>query len=869
MSLRLFKCIISLLVLQNTLAYALDSLKVEKKDGLFSARDHTVPVVTAKYVGWGENWTWAAPKVKQKGAAYSGEVRKLDIDFSASISQNKNQIIWTYDWNKKLDHPNAVGFGLEFNFQLESPSFKSKAQDPELLPDNKGWRWRMPDGETLEVKFSPALAKVYFERNQRNKIRALFFNAIAKGSEQITMTVSTTGNSAQTTVMATNQVDTDADVESWPKDVLSNSVSQVDLSFLNLTDKPAGKHGFVKAQGDSLRFEDGTPIKFWGTNIAASALFDSSDFSIKAQAKRIAQLGFNLVRIHHHDSRWVKKNIFKDQANNTEDLSPEAFKKLDWWIKCLKDEGVYVWLDLHVGRAFTSNDGIENFAELTEFYNKKNKARKDKNIAEAKGFNYYNESIQKQMQRFNEAYLTHVNAYTKLAFKDDPAVFAMLVTNENDLTRHFGNVVLPDKGVPEHNAIFSNDVDRFSQNNGIKDKKARRTWDLGEPKIYLSDVEHRFNEKMLTHLHKIGGKSLVATTNSWGKMGLYGLPSLTDGDLIDVHTYGQEDEFKYNPRYNPSFLAWIGAAQVTGKPLSVSEWNMETFPVIDRYTMPLYIASIASLQGWDALMLYAYSQASFDKKGKPSNGNWLSYSDPAIMGLMPAAALLYRQGHVAPAKQNYELRLNGDDFFYKNQDPVTSKTIRTLLETSRFSITMPEIKELPWLNESKKALERATTVSDPNKDFIPENQNFVQSDTGELKRDWEKGIHTINTGKSQIAGGQIGGETIGLDAVTFRMNTKNAVVAVQSLDGKDLKNSKHIFITAMARTLPGKNVNDAFHSEPVSGTIELSAPAGLDVSAVNGVNNREKPIKVDYGNGKYSIKLDEHNQSFWYVLHSR
>src|SRR5206468_12080683 len=33
-------------------------------------------------------------------------------------------------------------------------------------------------------------------------------------------------------------------------------------------DKPAGKHGGVRMKADQFVFEDGTPVKFWGTNLS-------------------------------------------------------------------------------------------------------------------------------------------------------------------------------------------------------------------------------------------------------------------------------------------------------------------------------------------------------------------------------------------------------------------------------------------------------------------------------------------------------------------------------------------------------------------------------------------------------------------------
>ncbi|MCP2835003.1 hypothetical protein, partial [Salmonella enterica] len=86
------------------------------------------------------------------------------------------------------------------------------------------------------------------------------------------------------------------------------------------------------------------------------------------------------------------------------------------------------------------NDNIEDFKELPE---------KDGRV-DLKGYAYVNDSIQQAMKRFAEQYLTHVNEYTGLAYKDDPAIAAVLITNENDLTQHYGNALMPNKDVPRH-----------------------------------------------------------------------------------------------------------------------------------------------------------------------------------------------------------------------------------------------------------------------------------------------------------------------------------------------------------------------------------------------------------------------------------
>jgi len=843
-----------------TQCHALDKIRLENQTGLFSAVEDSVPIITSQYIAWEANWKWAGVEIKPAmpgksktaNLMFDGNVKDLDIALSNNVTIDEDHVIWDYALDNKNSHPNAIGFGIEFNLLLDSSTFKASAQAPEILPGNQGWRWQTPGGQTVEIKFSPAIAKIYFERNQKDKIRALFFAPVRKGSEKIKMTATVSGGKVSISEPISNEAAL-AESSAWHRDILSEKVSPIDLSFLNKDHLPAGRHGSVKAQGDKLIFEDGTPAKFWGTNLMAYALFKTSDVEIKTHAKRLARLGFNLIRIHHHDSGWVKPNIFKNPDENTQELSAGALKKIDWWIKCLKENGIYVWLDLHVGRQFTKNDGLDHFNDFA----------RGKIAAEVKGFNYYNASIQQQMQKFNEAYLNHVNPFTKLAYKEDPAVVAVLVTNENDLSLHYGNNLLPDKGVPVHNAIFLKDVQKFSSATGLSYDKAWHTWEMGESKLYLADAEHRFNQVMSDHLRAIGVKPMIATTNFWGGMGLYSLPSLTDGNLIDAHSYGKTEEFTYNPRFNPGFLTWIGAAQVTGKPLSSTEWNLEPFPVPDRHVQMAYTASIAGLQGWDAMMLYGYSQAPLD--GYSQGNNYSAYNDPAIMGLMPAAAILFRDNHVSQAKQTYEIKLSRDDFFFKKQDPSTSKTIRTLLETSRFTVTVPEVKELPWLKSAASKNNEATVIADADHDFIPSGQNFVESDTGELKRDWEKGIHTVNTPKSQLAEGNIGGETIKLKDVTINLTTKNAVAAVQSLDGEPLTASKIIFITLMGRSTPDKS-NRSFLSEPVAGRLELNAPKGLKLYPINSRGEKDKPLGVNFEKGRYMLNIDQNNRYHWFLL---
>lgn len=651
------------------------------------------------------------------------------------------------------------------------------------------------------------------------------------------------------TACADNQTSWSAEILNWGMSPWHSA--PVDLSFLNASEKPAGKHGFVRTVKDKLVFEDGTPARFWGTNVVAYALFGMNRRQdIQLQAKRLSQLGFNLVRIHHHDSSWVRPNIFgSGNEPDTKSLNKDMLGRLDWWIKCLKDEGIYIWLDLEVDREFKPGDGIDGFDELY----------RDKSRDGLKGFNYVNGSIQQAMQRFNEAYLNHVNPFTGLAYKDDPAIAAVLVTNENDVTYHYANRMLPDKNVPVNSGLYMAQAQAFAEKTGLPKDKVWRGWELGPSKLFLNDLEHRFDVTMSKHLRDLGVKVPIIPTSSWSGA-LFTLPSLTGGSLIDVHAYGPKGDIARNPLKAPTMVQSIASAQIVDRPLTVSEWNVSPFPVPDRHAMPLFIAGSASFQGWDGLMQYAYSQQPLLDRGRPSN--WQSFNDPGLMATLPAAALLYRRQDVQEARTVYVFTPTEAQLFNNEITSGSSVALRTAAEKGKLLIAMPKTKELPWLEQSQIPA-GAKVITDLNQSFIDANAQSATSDTGELKRDWEAGIFTIDTPRSQAAMGNLGGKTIKLKDVDIAVSTVNATVAVQSLGEKSIGDADSILISLGAQSNPS---GTAFYSEPVIGQLTIRAKKGLKLYPQKGPGPNQPAIEVPYVNGHYQIALNRNLGTYWLVL---
>lgn len=812
--------------------------------------------MSSGFVFWGKNWTWAGLNTQFKVVApfeyaISGIDQPLNLDLSGRVTKpSDRQLVWTFDLSAAETKNDVIGGGIAFKFDLAD--FGSQLGEPALLPERRGWRWGRPGGAEVEMRFDPPLADVYFERGQKSEIRALFYSGVVpQGQRNYVATLTISGDATIAPTVAERFGPDNA--AAWPTNILDWAKSPVDLSFLNAADKPAGKHGFLKTVGDRLVFTDGTPARFWGTNVVAYSLFGTkSHQAVRNQAKRLSELGFNLVRLHHIDSDWVQPNVFGAKAPDTQSLDEVSLDRLDWWIKCLEDEGIYIWLDLDDGRTLKAGDHIDDFAEIS----------KGKPAADLRGFNYVNTSIQQAMQRFNEAFLNHLNRYTGLRYKDDPGIIAMLITNENDVTYHFGNDLLPGKNVPHEDAIYMAEAAAFAEKNGLPRNQTWQSWLPGPSKLFLNDLEHKFNVRMIGQLRELGVKSPIVTTDTWGRNPLSSLPALTDGDIIDVHSYGGVGSLETNPLYAANLIDWIAAAQIVDRPLSVTEWNVVPFTVPDRDVVPLYVAGMADLQGWDAMMQFAYSRESLDGPG--GVGDWEAYNDPALLATMPAAALLYRRQDAQEGRTSYVFAPTSQQLFDQLISPDNSVALRTAAEKGRLMIAMPSARELPWLKLSRIPA-NAKVMADPQQALIASDADEAVSDTGQLTRNWKEGTYTIDTPRTQAAMGWIGGKKITLGDVEFDITTRNATVAVQSLDDNSIGTAKSLMISLGARSIPDSG-HTAYRSEPVVGHLTIRAREGLKCFKREGDVLRETKIPASYADGRYRIELESNLGTYWLVM---
>ncbi|MBQ9548482.1 MAG: beta-galactosidase [Bacteroidales bacterium] len=177
---------------------------------------------------------------------------------------------------------------------------------------------------------------------------------------------------------------------------------------------PAGNEGFIRAEGDHFVDETGSVRRFLGTNICFSGCFPSHEDADRV-AEELTRYGINLVRLHYVHHKFPKDKIYPEPDSF---LEPEQLERFDYFFARLKEKGIYTYFQLNIGRKFGEQNGLPNADKLP----------------------WYNNGVDMACKRMVELHrkyvrdiLGHVNPYTGLAYKDEPAIAMLEIANENSI----------------------------------------------------------------------------------------------------------------------------------------------------------------------------------------------------------------------------------------------------------------------------------------------------------------------------------------------------------------------------------------------------------------------------------------------------
>ncbi|MEO8623764.1 MAG: hypothetical protein ABI625_21975 [bacterium] len=657
--------------------------------------------------------------------------------------------------------------------------------------------------------------------------------------------------------------------------------SPVDVSFL--LEAPAGKHGFVRVQGGHLVKPNGARLRLWGVHLTdwsrGSVLLPPKE-DIPMWAGTLARYGVNCVRLHFIDLD-APRGIIAAGGTDSRSLDPQQLDRLDFLVSELKKRGIYVDLNLNVGRSYKAGDGVQDF---------------DK-IRWGKGLVLFDPRLIELEKEYAKQILTHLNPYTKNEYRNEPSVAIVEILNENGLWVGF-NAPTPfydEELTTQYNAWLKQkltpaEVQRLREITGVTaDAPIPR---LKGPEVgsapkerynaemsFIGDVESAFYLDMASYLkNTLGVKVPITGTADHSHTGSSYpmLSSLAKLDVMDGHVYWEHPGSPppvNTPMVNDplhSTIVQLSRTAMAGKPYTVSEvnhpfpndWASEGIPILAAY---------GSFQDWDAIILYTFEPKK-DSAWKPYVGDPFDISlDPVRMTQMAAGALMFLRGDVHVAKETVSRSYSRERVFES----------RKLGRAEQPYFTPGFPLATPLLHGTRIS----SLDGQPTGAFSAPGAMPLVSDTRELA--WSTsplntGLVTVETDRTQALIGFVKANGKSLKNLAANIDNTFASVVLVSMDSNPLSRASRMLVSAASRVAnTGLKWNadrtrtvDQGGSpsliEPVTGTIVLrnlsGAIASVTASALDGSGKPiGAPIAATKGDAGWVLPVGA-PVTTWYVV---
>ena len=617
--------------------------------------------------------------------------------------------------------------------------------------------------------------------------------------------------------------------------------SPADVSFL--LDAPAGKNGFVRVKGGHLVKPDGSRLRLWGVHLTdwsrGSVLLPPKE-DAPMWAQTLARFGVNCVRLHFVDLD-APRGIIAAGGTDSRSFDPQQLDRLDFLVAELKKRGIYVDLNLNVGRSYKAGDGVQDF---------------DK-IRWGKGLVLYDPRLIELQKEYARQILTHVNPYTKTEYRNEPAVAIVEILNENGVWVGF-NAPTPyynDELTTQYNAWLNTTlapaaVQRLREITGVAaDAQLPR---LKGPEVgaapkerfnaemsFIADVETKFYVDMARYLKdSLGVKVPITGTADHSHSGSSYpmLSALAKLDIMDGHVYWQHPGSPppvNAPMVNDplhSTIVQLSRTAVADMPYTVSEvnhpfpndWASEGIPILAAY---------GAFQDWDAIMFYTF---------EPKRAaDWKSYVgdpfdislDPVRMTQMAAGALTFLRADVRPAAKTVTRSYSREQVFESRRLGRAEQPYFT----PGFPLATPLVHGT-----------RIASLDGPPTGTFPTTDSMtIVSDTKELA--WRTspqntGFVTVETPRTQALIGFVKANPTPVRNLSAEIDNTFASLVLVSMDANPIARAAELLLSAGSRV---SNTGLKWNPERTR-TLEQGGPPSL-VEPVTGaivLRNLERAVRV-------------------------
>ena len=681
------------------------------------------------------------------------------------------------------------------------------------------------------------------------------------------------------------------DVSSWYRFEPGHTLAPGEMGMQSWLDKPAGKHGRIVRQGQTLCY-DGRPIKLWGLNLCYGACAPERELA-EQRAGFYAKFGINSVRLHKYADGAGWAGI--QSENSCVAFDPEALDRMDYQLAQFKAAGIYVTLSAHFGSLKLGPDDQRFVPYLEEFGTFDDRKRR---IATPHSGIHYSPELQDVHIRQMVNLLRHKNPYTHLTYADDPAIAFIEIINEQSIL--FFTSMSPLKASPtlrrqvagrfsdwlrkkygSHDKLraawserafdgFEGDgfgavgehLDRRNilplgnpwywdpaQLNGSQAYRRQRLLDTLE---FLYELQCGFYDRYVQAVRKVGYEGEILASNWQAGRALshfYNLHSDWRVGTIDRHNYFGGGSAKPGETFNNATMLRlagsgtlsVGLQQAADRPFMLSEW-IHVFPNEWGVEGPALLGAYGlGLQGWDVSYMFQNRDTGgfSDRIGRD---RW-DVAAPQVLAVFPAVARQVLRGDVKESERRASLYVHVPSL--ANAKLGFADRVKQQYDVKTFDTDKVPARALAV---ARCVVEFTDAYRDtPAFDVRPfEKDDSLLSSTGQLR--WHEGrskldgFFTIDTDATKAVVGFAQGRPCRFGDVTITPQCPFGAIYVTAREpDMDLRTSKNLLVVAIARARnTGMKLNDAEDSilergqapilmEPVKATLTLHRPGSPTV----------------------------------------
>ncbi len=444
------------------------------------------------------------------------------------------------------------------------------------------------------------------------------------------------------------------------------------LDMSRFIETPAGKYGRVVLGGSGRLVFEKQPdrhVIFFGCSIAPHDVLGqwcTNQAAIRQWAESVRRQGYNLVRPHFLDH-------YLTGASKTDlEFDPEALDRFDYMVACLKENGVYLYLDAMTSwRGYKAGPGWSKEAEAAHF---KSRIFFDPSVRE-----HWKASVRKLLQ--------HVNPYTNTRLADDPAVAVVLFFNEQNLnfyrsidegfTAPWRAWLKKKYGTTEaFRAAWTNAAGKCLLAEGVTLDtvplfEPRHVWqadprgrDVG---LFVYDLHAELLDWFVLAVRDMGYPGLVTHYDWLNHLGIQALRNRLP--VISMHNYHAHPSDYVTKGSKISQESAVASAnrlfcsmattRYGNRPLLVTEYG-QVFWNRYRYEEGLLMGAYAAFQDWDGLMAHASPVVPrIDSAIRPF---WVGH-DPVGRASQVVAGFAHLRRDIAPSPHYVEIPLQRAHIF--------------------------------------------------------------------------------------------------------------------------------------------------------------------------------------------------------------